>query len=93
MRHPARGGRLRRIGIGRTYTATRVLILVHDVNVRIIYAATGELLGELILDPTRDYQPTGAPQAENGESPEPNAGSELFRCLATSHGAPAVPPA
>jgi hypothetical protein len=25
-------------------------------------AATGELLRELILDPTRDYQPTGAPK-------------------------------
>lgn len=27
---------------------------------RVLTAATGELLRELILDPTRDYQPTGA---------------------------------
>lgn len=25
-------------------------------------AATGELLRELIIDPSRDYQPTGAPK-------------------------------
>ena len=55
-------GRLHHIGIGRTYTGTRVLILVQDLNIRIINAATGELLRELTLDPTRDYQPTGAPK-------------------------------
>jgi transposase InsO family protein len=55
-------GRLHHIGIGRTYTGTRVLILVQDLNVRIINAATGELLRELTLDPARDYQPTGAPK-------------------------------
>ena len=44
------------------YTATRVLILVQDLNIRIINAATGQLLRELILDPTSDYQPTGAPK-------------------------------
>jgi hypothetical protein len=27
-----------------------------------VHAATGELLRELTLDPTRDYQPTGAPK-------------------------------
>jgi hypothetical protein len=29
--------------------------------VRVVDAATGELLRELTLDPTRDYQPTGRP--------------------------------
>jgi transposase InsO family protein len=55
-------GRLHHIGVGRTYTGTRVLILVQDLHIRIINAATGELLRELTLDPTKDYQPTGAPK-------------------------------
>jgi transposase InsO family protein len=54
-------GRLHHIGIGRTHAGTGVLLLVHDLDVRIIDAATGELLRELTIDPTRDYQPTGRP--------------------------------
>jgi transposase InsO family protein len=54
-------GRLYSIGVGRPHTGTRVLILVQDLNIRIIDAATGELLRELTLDPTRRYQPTGRP--------------------------------
>ena len=78
------GGRLHHIGVGRTYSRTRVLILIQDLNIRIIHAATGKLLRELTLDPTRDYQPTGAPKGPKRKSSEPNAGSELFRCLETS---------
>jgi hypothetical protein len=55
-------GRLHHIGIGRTHAATRVLILVQDLDIRIVHAATGELIRELTLDTTRDYQPTGAPK-------------------------------
>jgi hypothetical protein len=54
-------GRLHHIGIGRTHAGTHVLLLVQDLHIRVIDAATGELLRELILDPTRDYQPTGRP--------------------------------
>jgi transposase InsO family protein len=54
-------GRLHHIGIGRTHTGTHVLLLVQDLHVRVIDAATGELLRELTIDPTRDYQPTGRP--------------------------------
>ncbi|SDO30876.1 IS481 family transposase [Geodermatophilus sp. DSM 45219] len=54
-------GRLHHIGIGRTHTRTHVLLLVDDLHVRVIHAATGELLRELTVDPTRDYQPTGRP--------------------------------
>ena len=56
------GGRLHHIGIGRTHARTHVLLLVHDLDVRVVNAVTGELLRELILDPNRDYQPTGAPK-------------------------------
>ena len=59
LRH---NGRLHHIGVGRTHARTRVLLLVHDLEIRIVNAATGELLRDLILDPNRDYQPTGAPK-------------------------------
>jgi transposase InsO family protein len=52
-------GRLHHIGIGRTHARTPVLMLIQDLHVHIIDAATGELLRELVIDPTRDYQPTG----------------------------------
>jgi len=55
------GGRLYHIGIGRTHARTHVIMLVQDLSVRIINAATGELLRDLILDPSRAYQPTGRP--------------------------------
>jgi transposase InsO family protein len=54
-------GQLRHIGVGRTYARTDVILLVHDLHVRIVDAATGELLRDLIIDPRRDYQPTGRP--------------------------------
>jgi hypothetical protein len=52
-------GRLYSIGIGRTHARTHVIVLVQDLNIRIVDAATGELLRELVLDPTQRYQPTG----------------------------------
>jgi hypothetical protein len=58
LRH---GGRLYSIGIGRTHARTRVLVLVQDLDIRIIDAATGELLRELVLDPAKRYQGTGRP--------------------------------
>jgi transposase InsO family protein len=58
LRH---GGQLYSIGIGRTHTRTRVTVLVQDLNIRIIDAATGELLRELVLDTSKRYQPTGRP--------------------------------
>ena len=63
------GGRLHHIGVGRIHYRTRVLILVQDLNIRIINAATGELLREFVLNPTRDYQPTGAPKGPTRKKP------------------------
>jgi transposase InsO family protein len=54
-------GRLRHIGVGRTYARTGVLLLVQDLHVTIVNAATGQILRDLIIDPRRDYQPTGRP--------------------------------
>lgn len=54
-------GRLRHIGLGRTHAGTDILLLVQDLHVRIVNAATGEILRELVIDPARDYQGTGRP--------------------------------
>jgi transposase InsO family protein len=55
------GGRLHHIGIGAACARTPVLMLIRDLHIRVINAATGELLRELTLDPAKDYQPTGRP--------------------------------
>ncbi|SEE88674.1 hypothetical protein SAMN04488554_3393 [Ruania alba] len=55
------GGTLHHIGIGRTHARTPVVLLIADLDITIINAATGEILRQLILGPTRDYQPTGRP--------------------------------
>jgi len=54
-------GRMHHIGLGRTHAGTRVLVLVHDLEVRVVDAATGELIRSLVIDPAKDYQPTGEP--------------------------------
>ena len=54
-------GQLHHIAIGRTHTGTRVIMLIADLDVRIIHAATGEILRRLTLDPTRRYHGTGQP--------------------------------
>jgi hypothetical protein len=51
---------------------TRVL-LIHDLHVRVINAATGELLRELTIDPARDYQPTGKPRNPGRKHTQPPA--------------------
>jgi len=56
LRH---NSRLHHIGIGHDRAGTRVLMLIHELDIRIITETTGELIRELTLDPTRDYQPTG----------------------------------
>jgi transposase InsO family protein len=53
LRH---NSRLHHIGVGRRYANTPILVLVHDLDVRVL-TADGELLRALRLDPTRDYQP------------------------------------
>jgi len=66
-------GRLHHIGIGRTHARTHVILLVHDLDIRIVNAVTGELLRQLTLDPKRDYQPTGRPPGppRTSKKPEP----------------------
>jgi transposase InsO family protein len=70
------GGRLHHIGIGRTHARTPVLLLVHDLHVRVVNAATGELLRELVIDPARDYQPIHPPHAKTTSLRTQSEGSE-----------------
>lgn len=55
LRHDSR---LHHIKVGRRHAGTRVLMLVAGLDVRIV-SEDGEVLRELVLDPTRDYQPMG----------------------------------
>jgi transposase InsO family protein len=64
-------GRLHHIGVGRTHAGTRVLMLISDLNVRVINAATGELIRELTIDPTRNYQPRGLKPGPQRKNPNP----------------------
>lgn len=50
--------KLHHIGMGRARAGTRIILLVAGRNIRII-TTEGELLRELELDPSRDYQPQG----------------------------------
>ena len=54
LRH---NGRLHHIGIGRTHARTPIIMIIHDLNIRVTNATTGEILRELTLDTTKDYQP------------------------------------
>jgi transposase InsO family protein len=52
--------RLHHIGLGRAHKGRQVKLLVADRNIRVIHLQ-GQLIRELTLDPTRDYQPLTAP--------------------------------
>ena len=67
-------GRMHHIGMDIEHARTPVLKLVDDHHVRIVHAITGELLRELTIDPTRNYQPLGrrpgpAPKTRNSPNP------------------------
>jgi transposase InsO family protein len=66
LRH---GGKLYHLGIGRAHAGTEILLLAQDLHIRVIAAATGELLRELTLDTSRNYQPTGKPQRPKRKTP------------------------
>jgi transposase InsO family protein len=53
LRH---NSRLHHIGVGRHHAGTDILVLVHDLHIRVLNH-DGELLRELHLDPSKDYQP------------------------------------
>ena len=62
-------GRMHHIGLGAEHRATQVVVLVHDHDVRVVNAATGELIRQLTIDPTKDYQPRGVPPGPKPRTP------------------------
>jgi transposase InsO family protein len=62
-------GRLHHIGLGAQHRGTAVVVLVHDLDVRVVHAATGELIRNRTIDPTTDYQPLGLPPGPKPRRP------------------------
>ena len=62
-------GRMHHIGLGAEHRGTRVIVLAHDLDVRVAHAATGELIRKLTIDPTKDYQPLGRPPGPQPRRP------------------------
>jgi transposase InsO family protein len=52
-----RAGKMHHIGLGRAHKGAPVLLLIADLDVRVVHRDTGELLTETTIDPTRGYQP------------------------------------
>jgi transposase InsO family protein len=55
------GGVLHHIGVGRHLHATPIIMLIVDLDVRVIHATTGEIIRTLTINPNRRYHGTGAP--------------------------------
>ena len=65
LRH---GGTLHHIGIGRTHARTHIVMLIDNLDIRVVDPNTGELLRQLTLGPNRIYQPQ---DQEHEETPKP----------------------
>ena len=59
--------RLHHIGLSKHLRGTHVIVLIDDLNIRVLDHHSGQLIRKLVLDPTRDYQPRGV---KCGNSPE-----------------------
>jgi transposase InsO family protein len=68
LRH---NSRLHHIGLGSRLAGTPVSLLVDDLHIRVIHRHTGQLIRELVLDPTRDHQPRGLPPGPAPGTPRP----------------------
>jgi transposase InsO family protein len=54
-------GNMHHIGLGRPLDGTRVILLIADLDVRVIHADTGEIIRTLTLDANKRYHGTGRP--------------------------------
>ena len=54
--------RLHHIGLGARLAGTPISLLIDDLHIRVIHRHTGQLIRELILDPTRDYHRRPTPR-------------------------------
>jgi integrase-like protein len=64
LRH---NSRLHHIGLSKRRRGTYVIVLINDLDIRVLHRDTGHLIRKLVLDPTRDHQPRGV---KCGNSPE-----------------------
>jgi hypothetical protein len=53
--------KLHHIGIGRAFKGQRVVLLIDGLDVRVLNHA-GQLMRQFVLDPNRNYQPSGRPR-------------------------------
>jgi hypothetical protein len=87
--------RLHHIGLGARLAGTPVLLLIDDLHIRVIDRRTGQLIRDLILDPTRDYQPRGLPPGppkRTAATPRPASRSRPHRATAAGVKAGRRPP-
>lgn len=56
LRHDSK---LHHLGLGRAHKGKPIKLLVADRDIRVLDARTGELIRQLTLDPSWDYQPIG----------------------------------
>ena len=68
--HCASAAILHHIGIGRHLHRTPIIMLVDDLDVRVIHATTGETIRTLTIDPNRRYHGTGKPIGGPKRPPE-----------------------
>ena len=61
--------RLHHIGLTKHLRGTKVIVLINDLDIRVLDRHSGQLIRKLTLDPTRDYQPRGV---KPGNSPTNN---------------------
>jgi len=54
-------GALHHIGLGRHLHRTPIIMLITDLDVRVIHATTGEIIRTLTIDPNRRYHGSGRP--------------------------------
>lgn len=52
-------GEMHKIGLGRTLEGTPVILLIHGLDIRVIHAATGEVIRELTLNTHQRYHGLG----------------------------------
>jgi len=64
-------GRNHHIGLGRQHAGTSVLVTTRKLHIQITDPATGEILRDLTLNPSRDYQPAGTPRGRPPKNPPP----------------------
>lgn len=85
LRH---NSRQHHIGVGARLAGTPVLMLIDDLHIRVVHRHTGDLIRELTLDPTRDYQPRGLPPGPpkgSAATLRPNRATTAGSRLAAGH--------